>query len=474
MCGLVAYYSAKRNTVNDDEKMERWFRKALLLDVVRGYDSTGVCSVYENGAYEVHKKALASYDFLETSQGKEITSTRSYFVRAMIGHNRAATVGKVNADNAHPFTHGDITLVHNGTLVSETGLVGDFGTDSEAICNTLSLQDTKTVLEKIYGAFALIWYDAGKKTINFARNHERPLFFAPVGTDNSTYVFASEPWIIRGAASEPFRPELKLGKIEPVKEDIWYEVNLETGVVTETTFVSLDSYSYGSNKWGSSYSGNGSVVTTDAGKGSMDACDVKPGDTILFEMTEEQEPLYSTNNTTSVVGKVVTAHKDGTKGIKARTYAIQFAPINDLIRGGVTIFKAKVDRDSISYSDTITVNTVEGVGSREEFEQGAYIEFDAVFKNRVAKDRLPVTVPATVDEEGDVEDDLPFNFYDERGKPLSEREYVRLGNRGCPYCGSPVVLADADDAIHYQDELWHGDCYLKELEAIQQAAGVAH
>ena len=50
--------------------------------------------------------------------------------RAIIGHNRSATIGNITKDNAHPFRKGDLVGVHNGTIHSLKQSNGS--TDSEA------------------------------------------------------------------------------------------------------------------------------------------------------------------------------------------------------------------------------------------------------------------------------------------------------------------------------------------------------
>src|SRR3546814_11475199 len=71
----------------------------------------------------------------------------------LFGHNRAATKGAVNQENAHPFNHGDIVGCHNGTLYNVTNLDDhkDFKVDSENIFYDMSRNGAKATIVKQIG-----------------------------------------------------------------------------------------------------------------------------------------------------------------------------------------------------------------------------------------------------------------------------------------------------------------------------------
>lgn len=179
MCGLVGIASPNLN--NYDVKM---FNDMLLWDVVRGKHSTGVCAVDKYGTAAVYKRALASPDFIQLKAYEQLSSNAS---QLLMGHNRYATCGAKDDNNAHPFQHGHITLVHNGTLTVRTvhqDKTKTFGTDSESICYALFENDNWIdTLERIEGAYALIWHDSRDNTLHFARNNERTLYLGWAGTD---------------------------------------------------------------------------------------------------------------------------------------------------------------------------------------------------------------------------------------------------------------------------------------------------
>jgi hypothetical protein len=113
--------------------------------------------------------------------------------KALIGHCRKRTLGEINYENAHPFQHGTLTGVHNGSLRGIIGMpyVKDFGTDSEWLYYMASQEGMETVLEAIDFCGALVWWDSSDDTLNFFRNDERPLYVT-YSEDTKVMLWASE------------------------------------------------------------------------------------------------------------------------------------------------------------------------------------------------------------------------------------------------------------------------------------------
>lgn len=161
----------------------------LIADMFRGMDSTGCFGVKANGNLDMIKDASAA-PFL---MGKKEAGTKFFDniisqYHVVVGHNRKATMGAIDAANAHPFIEGSTCLVHNGTLQNHKKLA-DTVVDSHAICTHMDKNGYKETLKNIEGAYALIWYNADNKTVYFSRNAERPLFL--VETTDRVYL-ASE------------------------------------------------------------------------------------------------------------------------------------------------------------------------------------------------------------------------------------------------------------------------------------------
>lgn len=175
----------------------------LYVDAVRGEDATGVACINTLQGATVLKEASHSYWFV---WDKDYNKHRNGFLKngkALLGHNRKATIGGKKDENAHPFTFDDrYIFFHNGTLNNHRALA-DTEVDSEALGLHLTkcdgdVEKIATLLEKVTGAYACVWYDAEKHTVYMLRNYERPLNI--VLFENGSIAYASETWIAVGPA----------------------------------------------------------------------------------------------------------------------------------------------------------------------------------------------------------------------------------------------------------------------------------
>lgn len=180
MCGIVGYITTNDNLAYQERDF--FLKQALIIDTLRGDDSTGVISVRNKFTINVTKSILAGHQFVEC----ETFNRKTPNGWAAIGHNRAATRGSVKLENAHPFEFGPVALVHNGTLAdggrSLPSFQKDLEVDSMQIAYALSKvgpgpEAVRAVLEKVHGSFALVWTDSRDNSINMAKNRDRPLHF---------------------------------------------------------------------------------------------------------------------------------------------------------------------------------------------------------------------------------------------------------------------------------------------------------
>lgn len=201
MCGLVGIagdLGAKHRDI---------FKTLLVIDTLRGPHSTGVMSVGVDKSPVVLKKSVLPQELFDMGRYSKVVTFDS---QVLMGHNRYATMGKVNSVNAHPFEHGDIVGAHNGTLTGKHLLPesNNFEVDSDNLVYAVNKLGTEEALAVTQGAFALSLYNQKDHTLQLVRNSERPLFFAYT-EDKKCLLWASERWMLTIAAS---RSDIKLCK----------------------------------------------------------------------------------------------------------------------------------------------------------------------------------------------------------------------------------------------------------------------
>lgn len=183
MCGLVGVAG------HLDKATKEIFQQLLYVDALRGSHSTGMIKA-SNFTQSMFKKAVMPSEFL---QYKEVDTMLASHGTVLAGHNRYATKGAINSINAHPFHHGKIMGMHNGTLANQKLLPDHerFDVDSENIVHSLNELGVTETISKIDGAAALVWWNSAEKSLNFWRNSQRTLFFAH-SVDGTTILWASE------------------------------------------------------------------------------------------------------------------------------------------------------------------------------------------------------------------------------------------------------------------------------------------
>ena len=219
MCGIVGCAGAI--SAND----EKIFRQLLVFDTVRGEDSTGIASVNPDGDVLVAKCVGTPFDLLPRKTASNIFSRAN---RVLIGHNRYATQGAVNNSNAHPFEFDKVVGVHNGTLKSRYQLkFNNYAVDSEQLYANIDEDGIRTVIPKVDGAYALVYYNIEDETLHFIRNSERPLFYA-FTEDEKRVFWASEAWMLSAALG---REGVKHKGVFSVEVDTLYTFNVGIGKV---------------------------------------------------------------------------------------------------------------------------------------------------------------------------------------------------------------------------------------------------
>jgi len=160
--------------------------------------------------------------------------------KAILGHNRKATVGRITDDTAHPFVVNEtFAMVHNGTLRGHK-VMKDTEVDSDALAHHLEplltgefdKEKFEEEMGKINGAFAVGIYSQPNNRVYLMRNNERPL--AVVETDDAWY-WASEGLMLLWVLS---RNGYDMGKhkIHSLAAHSLVTIDLDTNEYTETEF----------------------------------------------------------------------------------------------------------------------------------------------------------------------------------------------------------------------------------------------
>jgi len=198
MCGVWGFFShfSSGGLGTDELKL---MNDMLIVGAQRGKDGAGVVGIHQNGDVEWVKKEQNPYHLMYSKEYVKFFNDMKATGRIFFGHNRSATRGTISTDNTHPFQHGDIIMIHNGTLTSGVKIKKD-GTDSEALCKLISTDGIEAALQQVYGAWTLVYYDVGAGTVNLVTNGDRPL--ALYKSDGGSYAWASRDKMLEWLLTE--------------------------------------------------------------------------------------------------------------------------------------------------------------------------------------------------------------------------------------------------------------------------------
>lgn len=182
MCGIVGALSLRSGGLDATDK--KTIQQLAAAGVVRGYDGTGLFFLDEKkGETYYHKGPTHACGLMSPKDWIDIMSN----ARFCVAHNRAATMGAIDEEHTHPFIHGPVVGVHNGTVAfwQDAGIGLDLTAkmDSDGIFEIMSKtdpdpRDVGKVLGLLeMGAYSLVWYDSRLQSLRFARNADRPMHF---------------------------------------------------------------------------------------------------------------------------------------------------------------------------------------------------------------------------------------------------------------------------------------------------------
>lgn len=246
MCGIAGYITKAGVTESTDAraKKRKIIRGLIIANEARGNESAGI-AVIGKGT-KILKDTVTPTEFATSHKFKRALLEKHQIV---LGHTRLATTGKVTKENAHPFTKGKITGVHNGMVSNYLSFNKKVEVDSEVMFELLNKnKDFSEAFKKLTGLFAVAWTDTRKPGSVFLVRDGNPLAVALVPSLN-TYFFSSERLMLEGIISSHYNRFTAF----TLKEEMVYKIKPDLSIEKTKVAFKAGGYSlYGYDDYGRS------------------------------------------------------------------------------------------------------------------------------------------------------------------------------------------------------------------------------
>lgn len=228
LCGLVGMVG----WIGPKEKAA--MKLLTYFDIIRGEHSTGYAVLSSDDEISVMKEVGPPGFLFTREEFTEKGVLKETMPKFIMGHNRYATAGAINAGNAHPFICGDIVGCHNGTLNTENLKdlpdYDKYEVDSEALFSSINQIGLKETINLTAKAWSLTFYNKKDNTLNFIRNDERPMCYV-WSADKRTMFWASESWMLKQALAAVKLPVEDTIYVTSV--DMHYSIDLSKSYFTK-------------------------------------------------------------------------------------------------------------------------------------------------------------------------------------------------------------------------------------------------
>jgi hypothetical protein len=198
MCGIFGVITGNTGLV----KYRELIYQGMVTGWLRGEESTGYFTVGKDKPKLVntYKSTARGTEFMDLRESRKMMNNL-YDYNVFVGHHRFATGPKnICVENAHPFTHGKVTLVHNGVFRNSFHFPHSNSqnvepVDSAKFTYNLSMmaagKDTTEFIQRVEGTYAAVWWDTEQEKLFITRNEDRPLSIS-MDEEKETLFFASE------------------------------------------------------------------------------------------------------------------------------------------------------------------------------------------------------------------------------------------------------------------------------------------
>lgn len=283
MCGIFAVYSRRDFGFMDKEKLKTLVQSLALMTQVRGTDAFGGFTVLKNGEALFYKEKYCSSYSANTNEWRALVDKCFATGRAIVGHCRAATVGNLEVEGAHPHQVGSTLLVHNGTLRQGwRKWIVDDKHDTDSLCLTRAIDEKGlAAFEDISGAYACIWHDAKTNTLKIARNTERPL----VVYQDSDYLIVSSELAILLASLMRAGIKHTEGSFVEVASNVCYSLDIKSPKMLPETPIPFPKIQYTASNYYSSESYEPTSTKRQPSKKGKSSF----GKVVLFSLYEKEE-----------------------------------------------------------------------------------------------------------------------------------------------------------------------------------------